>query len=103
MAIRNFELTTEATDFFVSPGESIAATIFFCNRDEDLSRTVSLWIVPNGETREDKHQILHSINLIPTDTFELSDEKIILEEGDTLWGQASKSNIISVTISYMGI
>ena len=104
MAITNSLITTgAAANVYVSSGNSAITAMYLCNIDS-TARTFDVYVCPSGtvlttiETR-----IYSGIQLQAGDTYVIDSEKLILSSGDMLKANASGSNSISMTVSYIGI
>jgi hypothetical protein len=86
----------------VPNGQQYAITsMFFCNYSDDDS-TLNLYIVAAASSISDLNcKIIHDLKITPGDTFILDTEKIILDQGDKIFGQCSGS--LACTISYVRV
>lgn len=104
MAITNSLLTTgAAANVYVSSGSSAITAIYLCNVDS-TARTFDVYVCPSGNTVTPLNTRIYSgIQLQAGDTYVIDSEKLILGSGDMLKANASGSNSISMTVSYIGI
>ena len=104
MAITNSLLTTgDAANVYVSSGSSAITAIYLCNIDS-TARTFDVYVCPSGTVLTTVNtRIYSSIQLQAGDTYVIDSEKLILGNGDMLKANASASNSISMTVSYIGI
>jgi hypothetical protein len=59
--------------------------------------------VPNGGTVANSTQIYKNVQIASGDTFVVDMEKLVLANGDTIQATASTDNVITATVSYVGI
>lgn len=104
MAITNSLLTTgTAANVYVSSGSSAITAIYLCNVDS-TARTFDVYVCPSGTIVNTVDTRIYSgIQLQAGDTYVIDSEKLILGSGDMLKANASGSNSISMTVSYIGI
>jgi hypothetical protein len=86
----------------VPEGQQYAITsMFFCNYSA-VESTLNLYIVADGSSISDLNcKIIHDLKITPGDTFILDTEKVILDQGDQIFGQCSGS--LACTISYVRV
>ena len=68
-----------------------------------LSRTVSVYLVPNGDSASDQNRIVKELSIDAGDTYVFSVEKIVLSNGDTIQAHASVTNVVYANISFVSI
>lgn len=104
MAITNSLITTgAAANVYVSTGNSAITAMYLCNIDS-TARTFDIYVCPSGNTITPlSTRIYSSIQIQAGDTYVIDSEKLILNSGDMLKANASGSNSISLTVSYIGI
>ena len=104
MAITNSLITTgAAANVYVSTGNSAITAIYMCNIDS-TARTFDIYVCPSGNTVTPLSTRVYSgIQIQSGDTYVIDSEKLILSSGDMLKANASGSNSISMTVSYIGI
>lgn len=104
MAITNSLLTTgAAANVYVSSGSSAITAIYLCNIDS-TARTFDVYVCPTGNTVTPLSTRIYSgIQIQAGDTYVIDSEKLILGSGDMLKANASASDSISMTVSYIGI
>lgn len=89
--------------FTTATGSAYAlTTVFFCNTSENLTEILNLYLVTKGKEANSEAQIACNIEIEPTDTFVLDTERLVLEDGDYLYG-ASQSGNISAVVSAMNL
>ena len=89
--ITNTEIDKTPTIIFASVGNAAVNLMIFCNTDDTLQAKVTVAVVPNGEEYELKHLIIYKTILNPLETLFFSQEKIILENGDTVYAIATQA------------
>lgn len=95
--------TTGSTVLQSQPGQSLAATaLFFCNVDENIADSVTIFLVQAGSSASGLNIIVNNHTVPPSDTLIFEYEKLILENGDSIVAK-SKSGLIVATCSYMDI
>lgn len=102
MSIINANLTTEATPVYTSTGSSATTALYFHNTD-GTARTFNLYVVPNGQTIGNVHRIYGAKSVSSQDTYIIDMEKLLLDNGDQLYANASANSAIVTTISYTSI
>ena len=102
MALSQQLVGTSATTVYTSSGDSATTSIFLMN-DNAASRTVQVYLVPNGGTAGVTNQIIKDLAIDGADTYILQNEKIVLANGDTIQVTANATNSIYATVSYVGI
>jgi hypothetical protein len=104
MAITNSLITTgSAANVYVSSGASAITAIYLCNITSSAS-TFDIYVCPSGNIiTPASTRIYATVNVQAGDTYVVDNEKLILGSGDMIKANASASNAISMTISYIGI
>lgn len=103
--IKNILIQNTITNLIITPpAENIAITgIIFCNRNLINSDLLTVYLANSLEIEGDNTIIINNKEMLPGETFILSDiEKFLLEEGDFISALSSNGNI-TATISYMNI
>lgn len=90
--------------------ESAITTIILCNTaagdpiDETVgSATVTLFLVKQGESASPTNTIVKNLVVPAEETIFLSEERIVLGEGDYVVASANVANRISVTVSVLKV
>ena len=102
MAISNVLIeSTQATVLFDTPlnQEYAVTTMFFCNQSASTDTTLDIYVVPGTGVLNSSTQIIKSLPLPATETYVFDAEKLILENGDKIYAQASVDMIVAATIS----
>lgn len=102
MALTNTVLGTSIANIYVSSGNTVVSTMYFCNVNGS-ARTFNLYAVPAGGTADTTTQIYQQVTVQANDTFVIDMEKLVLANGETLRANASAVSSITSTVSYVGI
>tara|TARA_A100001011_G_scaffold382721_3_gene452928 strand:- start:2442 stop:2762 length:321 start_codon:yes stop_codon:yes gene_type:complete len=106
MALANAQITGTtqgaATTVYTSTNDSATTSIFLANSDSS-ARTVSIYLVPNGNSASDQNRIIKDLSIDAGDTYIMSTEKIVLSNGDTIQAHASVTNVVYANISFVSI
>lgn len=100
MAIQSTYLTsTSITQVFSATAQTAITTAIFCNVNTVTDVTINVFAVPSGGAALPQTQIMKEVPLTGGDTFVLDTERLVLEQNDSIWAQASTSNCVTVTVS----
>lgn len=103
MITSTFLNNTMGTVFSSLTGQNQAVTcIYLCNRTNQVV-TANVYAVPNGEPVPADCNIYDTIEIQAKDTVILDSEKLILENGDALWADASVPGGVRMTVSSVRI
>jgi len=102
MSIVNRTLTTSPYAVYTSSGQSVITLGYFCNTDSQ-TRYINLWLVPNGNNADVSNIIYSNVAIAKSDTMVLDKEKIILDNGDALYANATSAGVVVTTIGYIGL
>jgi hypothetical protein len=103
MSISNTVLSTTPTAIYTSTGSSVVTLLYFCNTSGS-SKNVNLWLVPNGVAGAyANNQVYSNYTITASDTLILDKEKIILDNGDSIYANANAVASITTTIGYVAI
>ncbi|NBP57986.1 hypothetical protein EBU71_15900 [bacterium] len=84
------------------PGTSYAITsMFFCNLSSNPTN-LTIYLVPNGASPTNSNTIMKSLNISGLDTFAFDTEKIILDNGDSVYAAATNTDM-SVVLSIVRV
>jgi hypothetical protein len=84
------------------PGTSYAVTsMFFCNLSNDPI-SLTLYLVPNGDEANFSNIVFTNLTIQGLDTFALDTEKVILDNGDSIWAASSDADL-SVVLSIVRV
>jgi hypothetical protein len=103
MAISNTSLTTSIANVYVSSGNTVVSTMYFCNTDTG-ARNFDLYLIPSGiDSANATVQIYKNVQVASSDTYVMDMEKLVLGNGDMLRANASANTAITCTVSFVGI
>ena len=105
MAINNTRLTSAAlTSVFTSSGQTAITVMYFCNHSS-ASVIIDVYAVNNDDSTGGSldNIILSQLEIAANDTYVMSTEKLILDNGDEIEVQADTANAVTVTVSSIGI
>lgn len=103
MAISNTSLTTSINNVYVSSGNTVVSTMYFCNTDTG-ARNFDLYLIPSGNASANATvQIYKNVQVASSDTYVMDMEKLVLGNGDMLRANASANTAITCTVSFVGI
>lgn len=103
MAITNSLLGTTPANIYVSSGNTVISTMYFCNTDTS-ARNINVYLLPDGNTTANTFvQIYKDIQLAGGDTYVMDMEKLVLGPGDQLQANCTVAGVVNATISYVGI
>lgn len=101
MAITNASLTLNPSNIYVSSGNSVVSTMYFCNYGASTAN-LNVWALPNTiVSQSEVHLIYREVQIAPADTFVIDMEKLALQNGEQIKANAGGS--VSATINYVGI
>lgn len=104
MAIINTLLTTSPANIFVSSGNTVVSTMYFCNTT-GASVNLNVYLIGytggNLAVADGNVQIYHDVLIAGGDTFVVDMEKLVLSNTDLI--QANATNSVTATVSYVGI
>lgn len=111
MAINSTRLTTTGdTVLYTSSGVNAVTLIVVCNTgapnpaDETInSCSLQLNLVKSGVLASDANAIVKNLLIPAGETVFFSEERIVLDTGDTIQGAASSSNLLSITVSTISV
>jgi hypothetical protein len=111
MAINSTRLTTTGdTALYTSSGVNAVTLIVVCNTgtpnpaDETInSCTLQLNLVKSGVLASDANAIVKNLLIPAGETVFFSEERIVLDTGDTISGAASATNLLSITVSTIAV
>ena len=103
MSISNTSLTTSPANLIVSSGTSVITTIYIANYSPTANATFYLYAVPSGDSVGNSTVIYSNLLINPNDTYVISTEKLVLENGDRIVGTSNASTVLTATVSYTDI
>lgn len=87
------------TQVFLANGQQAITTMIFCNISSVSDTELNVFVVPFGSNATPSTQIMKSVSIPAGETFVLDTERLILEDGDAVWAQATVNNVITATVS----
>lgn len=102
MALNNTLLSDGVTDVYTSTGMNVIVAGFFCNT-HDSPVSITVYLLPAGQTADDTYKIYNSLTIAPGDTYILDTEKIILDTGEKLAAVATVTDKIAATLITMAL
>lgn len=104
MAITSYQATNSAAAAYVSVGNT-AVTFMSLANYSTANVLANVWAVPSAGTASNTNIILNSIELQSLDTYQLyvGNEKLLLENGDSIQVNASQNSAVTVVTSYTSI
>ena len=102
MAITTTRLsTTSPTTVFTAAGQQAITVLYLCNT---TAGTVSTNVyVNNGGASDDDNTIYSALELTANETYVISTEKLILDNGDLVIADASVADSVTVTVSSISV
>lgn len=104
MAIETTAVGNTATPVYTSSGNSAITFASFTNYSGS-SATISVYVVPSGDTAGNGNIVIKDYTINAADTHQLyaSGEKLLLENGDTLVATGSATTTFTAVVSYTSI
>ena len=104
MAITNFLLGSTPANVYVSSGNTVISTMYFCNTDTS-ARNINVYLIPSAGnfTANTFTQIYKDVQLAANDTYVMDFEKLVLGPGDMLRANCTTAGVVTATLSYVGI
>ena len=101
MAITNATLTLDPANIYVSSGNTVISTMYFCNYGSSAAN-LTMWAVsaPNS-IASTTNMIYREVQIAAADTFVVDMEKLVLANGDQI--KANSGGSLSATVNYVGI
>ena len=104
MALNNFTLSTSPSSLFTSAGTTNAViVIYICNTHPTDTIQFNLYAVPSGGQADGTTIIYKEVNLTSGDTYVLDTERLILDSGDGIWGDASAGSSLIATVNTIAV
>jgi hypothetical protein len=104
MAITSSNVTTTASNVYVSAGGTHAAmTFYFTNYSLSTDVTFTLHAVGNGYTANNFNMLYNNVVVQAGDTYVMDSERLFLETDDALVVKANANNVISCTLTYTDV
>lgn len=98
MAISNTLLSDTLAPIYTSIGSTVVVVSYFCNTGVDPV-TFNVHLVANGAVAEISNTIYSNVNLTSEDTYVMDTEKVVFDDGDSIWASASVADVVAVSFS----
>ncbi len=103
MSISNSILTDSvAAAIYTSVGNSAVTTAYFCNKSAS-SVLVNVFIAPSGFVANGNNIIYSNLNIASNDTYIMEAERLLFNNGDYIYANASVADAVIATTSFTGI
>lgn len=105
MALSNTRLTdTEPTTVFTAVGQQAITTIHICNTTGS-NALVNVFAINSDDSTGagEDNQIYSELEINMHDTYVISTEKMILDDGDLIEVEANVANAVTVTVSSIAV
>jgi len=107
MAITSTFLSNVTVSIFTSEGSNAITAAYFCNTGERIAY-LTVHAVPKNSLANDNNIIYYQVPINVLDTYILDTEKIILEDGDTIYATIEhnwfeNNTKVIATVSTIGI
>jgi hypothetical protein len=103
MAITNYVLGTSPANIYISSGNTVVSTMYFCNNNTSAIN-LNVFLLPNAATVGNlNYQIYKDVQLASGDTYVVDMEKLVFANGEKIQANATTANVVTATVSYVGI
>ena len=105
MAITNTRLdSTSPTTVFDAVGQQAITVIYLCNTT-GTTCTANVFVINSDDSTSsaDTNMVYSQLELTANETYVISQEKLILDNGDLIEVEANISNCITVTVSSIAV
>jgi hypothetical protein len=92
-------ITTAATAIYTSTNSTACTVIYICNTS---ASTVTV-TVNVGAAATNTNTIYKLLSIVANDTYVINMERLMLDNGQSIWVTASAANAIVTTVSYLEI
>lgn len=103
MALTNTRITTTGTTTVFTASGQQAVVVMYLTNTTGSTITLDVYAVPNGGVVSASNCIYSQLQLTAYDTYVVSTEKLILDNGDYLSVQAGTADSITVTVSSIAV
>ena len=106
MAITNTRLTdTQPTQVFQAVGQQVVSVRYICNTSGVGNVAVNVFCIDSGDSTgaSEDNTIYSQLEITQNDTYVVSTEKLVLDNGDEIEVEANVANVITVTVSSFAI
>lgn len=103
MSIVNSNVTDSvAAPIYTSVGNSAVTTAYFCNKTS-FTVLVNVFVAPSGQIASGDNVIYSNLSIAGNDTYVMEAERLLFNNGDYIYANASVVNAVTATTSYTGI
>ena len=105
MSVQNTQITTSASNIYVSSGNTVVSVMYFCNTGASAVN-LNVFLMPAavaGSVTTTAYQIYSNIQLASNDTYVTEWEKVVLGNGDVIKANCTANSAVTATVSYVGI
>jgi hypothetical protein len=103
MEITNYVLGTSPANIYISSGNTVVSTMYFCNNNTSAIN-LNVYLLPSSATVADASvQIYKDVQLASGDTYVVDMEKLVFANDEKIQANASSGSVVTATISYVGI
>jgi hypothetical protein len=104
MSIVVGNITTSATNAYVSVNTTAVTFMSICNYTAG-NVIANVYVVPNSGTAANSNMVLSQIEITANDTYQFyaGNEKLILDNGDSIQVDANVDNAITTVTSYTAV
>ena len=101
MPLATGNVTTTAAAVYTSSGNTAVTFLSICNYSAG-NVTANVWAVPNGSSASNLNAVLSTIEIAANDTYQLyaGNEKLVLDNGDSVQANANVDNAVATVTSY---
>jgi hypothetical protein len=77
--------------------------MYLCNKNT-AAINLNVFLLPNGATTANlNYQIYANVQLASDDTYGVDMEKLVFANGEQIQASATTANVVTATVSYVGI
>jgi hypothetical protein len=105
MAITNTRLSTAtSTPVFTAVGQQAITVMYMCNTSGSPAK-VNVFCIDSGDSSgpSNENTIYSELEITANDTYVISTEKLILDNGDFIEVEANVADVITVTVSSIAV
>jgi hypothetical protein len=103
MTIAQAQISNASATTILTATENIATTtMIFCNVTASPA-TLTVYLLPDGNTVDDGNTIIKTLTIIAYDTYVFDTSKLLLGLGDSIRAISNTNNAITATITYIGV
>ena len=104
MSISTTAVTTAAGNIYVSTGQTVVTFLSLTNYSV-ANVLANVYVVPSGDTASNNNIIISNIEIASQDTYQIyaGNEKLLLDNGDTIQANAAANASITAVTSFSTI